>query len=156
VSTDPAAPAELSFGAAYDRLQAVAAELGADRAMAPDRLIALLREGKGLERALRDHLERVEQEVRAIEDGDGAVAFRIVDAAGAEPARPAPPVAAAAGPVSAAPAEAAAAAPARVAPGSAAAPPPAPEDPVPPAPRPPAPAAPPTLGFPGADDDIPF
>ncbi|MDO9409679.1 hypothetical protein [Patulibacter sp.] len=89
MSPDPSAPAELSFGAAYDRLQAVAAELGADATMAPDRLIALLREGKGLERALRDHLERVEQEVRAIEDGEGTVPYRIVDAA--TPARPQAP-----------------------------------------------------------------
>lgn len=116
MSPDPAAPAELTFGAAYERLQEVAAELGADATMAPDRLIALLREGKGLERALRDHLERVEQDVRAIEDGDGALAFRIVDAPGG----------------------------------------PGPRDRDATAEAPAATPAPPTLGFPGADDDIPF
>lgn len=79
MTPDPSAPVDLSFGDAYDRLQQVAAELGADATMAPDRLIALLREGKGLERALREHLDRVEQEVRAIEEGEGAVPFRIVD-----------------------------------------------------------------------------
>jgi len=202
VSPDPAAPAELSFGAAYDRLQAVAAELGADATMAPDRLIALLREGKGLERALRDHLEQVEQEVRAIEDGDGAVAYRIVggassvDAArpgGAEtvPAPPAPsstavpsqapavpaaqptppaarptPPAAQPTPPAAQPTPPAAQptpqAPAArdadpMAPGGPSTPP-GPEDrpAAPPAAPPQQPAAPPTLGFPGADDDIPF
>lgn len=127
MSPDPAAPVDLSFGDAYDRLQQVAAELGADGTMAPDRLIALLREGKGLERALREHLERVEQEVRAIEDGDGAVAFRIVGGGGAAEDRRAP---------------------------SAPAPAPTPT-PTPQAPVPEDPPSAPTLGFP-ADDDIPF
>lgn len=130
MTPDPTAPVELSFGAAYDRLQAVAAELGADATMAPDRLIALLREGKGLERALRDHLERVEQEVRAIEDGEGAVAFRIVDVASS--------VAEGDGASSAG--------------GAPSAPSPRP----PAAPAEPRTSPPPTLGFPGADDDIPF
>lgn len=153
MSPDPRDPVvALPFGAAYDRLQEVAAELGADATMAPDRLIALLREGKGLERALRDHLERVEQDVRAIEDGDGAVPFRIEDAAvrsapaPASPApAPAPAVPAAAPPVPAA------------APPAPAPPAPAPTAEVPgPVPTPaPAPPRAPTLGFPD-DDDIPF
>lgn len=83
MSPETDAPVELSFGAAYERLQQVAAELGADAAMAPERLIALLREGKGLERALREHLDRIEQEVRAIDEGEGAARFRIVDGASA-------------------------------------------------------------------------
>jgi exonuclease VII small subunit len=137
MSTDADTTVELPFGAAYDRLHEVAAELGADATMAPDRLIALLREGKGLERALRDHLERVEQEVRAIEDGDGAVPFRITD--GARPAAPAPT----GGPAPTGPAPAVDPVPA--------APAPAPAAPTPQSPAP----APPTLGFDG-DDDIPF
>ncbi|WP_026911765.1 hypothetical protein [Patulibacter minatonensis] len=152
MSTDADTTVELPFGAAYDRLQEVAAELGADATMAPERLIALLREGKGLERALRDHLERVEQEVRAIEDGDGAVPFRIAGASapsGPAHATPAPatPVPGPAGPAAAGPDAGSVASPDPAAPATV---PPAttPE----PAPRPP---APPTLGF-GDDDDIPF
>jgi exonuclease VII small subunit len=189
VSPDPDVPVALPFGAAYDRLQEVAAELGQDATMAPDRLIALLREGKGLERALRDHLERVEQEVRAIEDGDGAVPFRIVDAAPAPvpagagatrpstpasppapAAAPSPPSANAAAPVpsatpepaappepSATPEPAAPPAPRRAADAPEADRPRAAEPVAPPEPRPaPQPPVAPTLGFPGADDDIPF
>ena len=153
MSPEPAAPAELSFGAAYDRLQAVAAELGADATMAPDRLIALLREGKGLERALRDHLERVEQDVRASEDGDGAVPFRIVDAPrpAGRPSTGAPatgPGGDATGPGVAPTSAGAPDAPSR--PAS------APRSPAPDPEPAAAPPAPPTLGFPGADDDIPF
>lgn len=139
MSPEPDAPVALPFGAAYDRLQEVAAELGQDATMAPDRLIGLLREGKGLERALRDHLERVEQEVRAIEDGDGAVPYRIEDVA---PPPVAPP---AAGPADDDPGPFAPA-PAAGEPAS---------RPAPPADAP-LPPAPPTLGFPGADDDVPF
>jgi exonuclease VII small subunit len=125
MSPDPdVAPLELTFGAAYERLQEVATELSADASMPPERLIALLKEGKGLERALRDHLDRIEQEVRAIDEGAGATPFRIVDGAAAAPA-----------PASA-PAERT----------------PAPAE----RPAAPAPDAAPTLGFLGADDDIPF
>jgi hypothetical protein len=163
MSADTPTPVELPFGAAYERLQEVAAELSADATMAPERLIALLREGKGLERALRDHLDRLEQEVRAIDDGDGATPFRIVDAAPS--ARPAAlPVAG----FEAAPAapELRGAPEAPAASASVAAPeaPTAPEAPArrrrkpaaPPAePSPPASPVAPTLGF-GDDDDIPF
>lgn len=155
-------PVALPFGAAFDRLQQIAETLGTDEAIEPERLIALLREGKGLERALREHLDRVEQEVRAIEDGDGAAAFRIVTGPEAT-ATPAP------GPAAASPV----AAPAVV---EAAAPAP-PASPAPAAPRAdvdsdfgpppsfdgpsfdPPPAAPPADAAPGlfaADDDIPF
>ena len=145
MSPDPSAPVDLSFGDAYERLQQVASELGADQTMAPDRLIALLREGKGLERALREHLDRVEQDVRAIEAGEGAVPFRIVGGAPA-PADAGPattPTGAPEVPVAAAPpaAESPASAPPAAAPRTSA-----------PAPEPP---GPPTLGF-ADDDDIPF
>jgi exonuclease VII small subunit len=192
MSPAPDAPVELSFGAAYERLQEVATELSADASMPPERLIALLKEGKGLERALRDHLDRIEQEVRAIDEGDGATPFRIVDAGGpsaaaaaAAPApapAPAPALAPAPAAAPAAAAEAAVSAPSAAAPaaagtapgraaeeatasadGPAAAPrrrAPArratPEPEAPPAERTPAPDAAPTLGFLGADDDIPF
>ncbi|WP_210493590.1 exodeoxyribonuclease VII small subunit [Patulibacter sp. SYSU D01012] len=145
MSPETDAPVELSFGAAYERLQQVAAELGADAAMAPERLIALLREGKGLERALREHLDRIEQEVRAIDEGEGAARFRIVDGApsGAPDAPSGAGVGASNG-VSGVPTA-----------------PPGDglfgEDPPPSGPRrrdgPPA-GAPPTLGF--GDDDLPF
>ncbi|WP_022930039.1 hypothetical protein [Patulibacter americanus] len=170
MSPAPDAPVELSFGAAYERLQEVATELSADASMPPERLIALLKEGKGLERALRDHLDRIEQEVRAIDEGDGATPFRIVDAVTASPAAgaatadaaptaaaPAPAaadasVAAAAAPVPDAPADEPPAAPRRRAPARRT----TPEPPAAPAERTPAPDAAPTLGFVGADDDIPF
>lgn len=164
MSPAPDAPVELSFGQAYERLQEVATELSADAAMPPERLIALLREGKGLERALRDHLDRIEQEVRAIDEGEGATPFRIVDGAGPAAsgalAAPAAPAASAASAAPAAPTAARAAAPAptpaRPAEGRSGAPrDDAPPEATPPAPDPGPPAAP-TLGFPGADDDIPF
>jgi exonuclease VII small subunit len=139
MSPAPDAPVELSFGAAYERLQEVAAELSADASMPPERLIALLKEGKGLERALRDHLDRIEQEVRAIDEGEGATPFRIVDAGAPAPATPSAAPSAAPAPAAGSPAPAA---------GAPAAPAPAE--------RTPAPDAAPTLGFPGADDDIPF
>lgn len=90
MSSDPQTPVELSFGTAYDRLHQIAAELGANEALPPEQLIALLREGKGLERALRDHLDRVEQEVREIDEGDGAASFRISDGTAAPSASAAP------------------------------------------------------------------
>ncbi|WP_320672416.1 hypothetical protein [Patulibacter defluvii] len=146
--TETSAPTTLPFGAAFDRLQQIAAQLGTDEAIEPERLIALLREGKGLERALREHLDRVEQEVRAIEDGDGAASFRIAtgEQAAAPPLAPAPV------------APAAPSAPPESAP-RATEPEPEPLPPVAAAPTPtptaapPAPPAPPGLF---ADDDIPF
>ena len=147
MSPAPDAPVELTFGAAYERLQEVATELSADASMPPERLIALLKEGKGLERALRDHLDRIEQEVRAIDEGEGATPFRIVD--GTAPAAAATPAAA---PSDEAAADEPATAPRRRAPARRA----TPEADAAPAERAPAPDAAPTLGFLGADDDIPF
>lgn len=138
MSPAPDAPVELSFGAAYERLQQVSTELSADASLPPERLIALLKEGKGLERALRDHLDRIEQEVRAIDEGEGATPFRIVD--GTAPTAASPGASAAATP----------------APTAAPEPAPTPEPQAPAAERPPTPDAAPTLGFLGADDDIPF
>lgn len=69
---------EITFTEAYEELKTITAKLnGADR-LAPDELVALLSRGKGLERALRERLEQVEQQVTAIEGGESFTAYRIV------------------------------------------------------------------------------
>ena len=71
-------PIEITFTAAYEELKGITSKLnGADR-IAPDELVALLSRGKGLERALRERLEQVEQQVKAIEGGGSFTAYRIV------------------------------------------------------------------------------
>ena len=67
----------IAFEAGLERLEAIAARL--DRAdVTVQETIALLREGRGLERALRAYLERAEAELREIEAGRNVPAY-VVD-----------------------------------------------------------------------------
>lgn len=77
------APQAISFSDAYDELKSITDQLNADQ-VEVDALVPLLRRGKGLERALRAHLERVEQDVEAIEAGEGIARYEIVATAAAE------------------------------------------------------------------------
>ncbi len=70
-------PKKLSFNDAYERLREITDELNSAKEIAPDQLIALLEEGKGLEKALRTHLEEVAGRVEAIERGEGLVRYEI-------------------------------------------------------------------------------
>src|SRR4051794_6236759 len=83
------ATTDLAFAAAYDRLKEITTRLSSDteNEIDPDQLLELLAEGKGLEIALRQRLDEVEQQIRQIESGEGIRAYRIVaaDAGGAVP-----------------------------------------------------------------------
>ena len=85
---------EITFSEAYAELKSITDTLNADEVEVDD-LVPLLRRGKGLEAALRAHLEQVEQEVEAIEGGQGITAYRIVapdaEAASAGPSVEPPP-----------------------------------------------------------------
>lgn len=76
-------PERITFEAGLTRLEAIAERLG-EAELAVDETIGLLREGKGLEQALRTYLERAEQDLREIEEGRGLTAF-IVDPDAANP-----------------------------------------------------------------------
>lgn len=81
-----AQPTAIAFEAGLERLEAIAARL--DRAdVTVQETIALLREGRGLERALRAYLERAEGELREIEAGRNVPAY-VVDAVRAASAEP--------------------------------------------------------------------
>jgi exodeoxyribonuclease VII small subunit len=71
---------EITFTKAYDELKAITDTLNGEQVDA-DRLVELLRKGKGLESALRTHLTEIEQEVEAIENGEGAATYKIVTVA---------------------------------------------------------------------------
>ncbi len=74
-------PTDITFADAYDELKAITTKLNNEDVEA-DELVELLRRGKGLEAVLREHLTNIEQEVTAIESGDGVTPFRIVENAG--------------------------------------------------------------------------
>ncbi len=82
-------PTEITFSTAYERLKSITDTLNAEEVEA-DALVPLLRDGKGLEAALRAHLDQVEQDVRAIESGEGITAYRIVSSAGGSSPEAAP------------------------------------------------------------------
>jgi exodeoxyribonuclease VII small subunit len=62
--------AEIGFAEAFEELARITERLNGEQVGA-DELVELLRRGKGLEAALRAHLAEVEQEVEAIERGEG-------------------------------------------------------------------------------------
>jgi exodeoxyribonuclease VII small subunit len=71
-------PIAITFTDAYEELKEITSQLnGADR-IDPDELVELLSRGKGLERALRERLDQVEQQVKAIEGDKEFTAYRIV------------------------------------------------------------------------------
>ncbi len=74
-------PTDITFSDAYDELKSITEELNGSDTVPPERLLELLRRGKGLEQVLRQHLDDVEQQVRSIEAGDGLVRYRIVTGA---------------------------------------------------------------------------
>jgi exodeoxyribonuclease VII small subunit len=82
----------ITFSDAYTELKSITDTLNADQ-VEVDALVPLLRRGKGLEAALRAHLEQVEQEVEAIEAGEGITPYRIVAPDAAGPAAAAEPTA---------------------------------------------------------------
>lgn len=67
---------EIGFAEAYDELQRITERLNGDQVSAEE-LVDLLRRGKGLEAALREHLAEVELQVEAIERGEGVERFTI-------------------------------------------------------------------------------
>jgi hypothetical protein len=79
-ATDAPAPTDLPFAEAYDRLKAISARLSSDteNEIDPEELLELLADGKGLELALRERLDGVEQRIRQIESGEGIRAYCIV------------------------------------------------------------------------------
>ena len=74
-------PTEITFSDAYDELKNITEELNGADTIPPERLLDLLKRGKGLEQVLRQHLDDVEQQVRSIEAGDGLAQYRIVTGA---------------------------------------------------------------------------
>jgi exodeoxyribonuclease VII small subunit len=76
-------PTQITFSDAYDELKQITDTLNSEDVEA-DELVRLLRRGKGLEAVLREHLSNIEQEVTAIENGDGITQFRIVSNVGDE------------------------------------------------------------------------
>ena len=69
-------PQKVSFEDGLARLEAIAEQLG-DAELGVEQTIALLREGKGLEKALRAYLESAEKELEEIEKGKGLTEFAI-------------------------------------------------------------------------------
>jgi exodeoxyribonuclease VII small subunit len=69
-------PAELTFEAAYERLQAIARRLNEDEVPVSE-MCDLFAEGRGLELACTDFLNTERSRVEAIERGEGVHRFRI-------------------------------------------------------------------------------
>jgi exonuclease VII small subunit len=84
MSTQPPEPTEITFAAAYERLKEITDCLNSEEVEA-DELVELLREAKGLEVVLREHLDEIEQEVTALEKGEGIAAYKIVRTADLAP-----------------------------------------------------------------------
>jgi exodeoxyribonuclease VII small subunit len=80
-------PQRVSFEQGLERLEAIAERLG-EAELSVEETIALLREGKGLEQALRAYLETAERDLQEIEEGRGLTAF-VVDRPADGPAEPA-------------------------------------------------------------------
>jgi hypothetical protein len=69
-------PHKVSFEHGLERLEEIAAKLG-EAELSVEETIALLREGKGLEKALRTYLETAEKDLQEIEKGKGLTEFVI-------------------------------------------------------------------------------
>lgn len=69
-------PQKVTFEAGLERLEAIAERLG-EAELSVEETIALLREGKGLEQALRAYLETAEKDLQEIEKGKGLTEFQI-------------------------------------------------------------------------------
>ena len=66
----------MSFEKGLERLEVIAEKLG-EAELSVEETIALLREGKGLEQALRGYLETAEHDLQEIEAGRGLTEFVI-------------------------------------------------------------------------------
>jgi len=73
---------QVTFEQGYNRLNEIVARLDEDVPI--DEMVALLREGKGLEKALRDYLEAKEGELEQIEAGQNLPEYAIVAVAAGE------------------------------------------------------------------------
>jgi exodeoxyribonuclease VII small subunit len=69
-------PQKVSFELGLERLEEIAEKLG-EAELSVEETIALLREGKGLEKALRTYLETAEKDLQEIEKGKGLTEFVI-------------------------------------------------------------------------------
>ncbi len=69
-------PQKVSFEQGLERLEEIAEKLG-EAELDVEQTIALLREGKGLEKALRTYLETAEKDLQEIEKGKGLTEFVI-------------------------------------------------------------------------------
>lgn len=69
-------PQNVSFEQGLERLEEIAEKLG-EAELSVEETIALLREGKGLEKALRVYLETAEKDLQEIEKGKGLTEFVI-------------------------------------------------------------------------------
>lgn len=77
-------PTPITFEQGYRRLQQIADEVNQSE-IPVDRMGDLFAEGKGLEKALTDHLEAQKARIERIERGEEIQAFRIAPEAGARP-----------------------------------------------------------------------
>jgi exodeoxyribonuclease VII small subunit len=69
-------PQKVSFEQGLERLEQIAEQLG-ESELSVEETIALLRDGKGLEQALRAYLETAEKDLLEIEQGKGLTEFVI-------------------------------------------------------------------------------
>jgi exodeoxyribonuclease VII small subunit len=69
-------PQKVSFEQGLERLEQIAEQLG-ESELSVEETIALLRDGKGLEQALRAYLETAENDLQEIEQGKGLTEFVI-------------------------------------------------------------------------------
>ena len=69
-------PKKISFEKGLERLEEIAERLG-EAELSVEETIRLVREGKGLEQALRAYLETAERDLQEIEAGRGLDAFEI-------------------------------------------------------------------------------
>ena len=67
-------PQKVSFEQGLARLEEIAEQLG-EAELSVEDTIALLRDGKGLEQALRAYLETAEKDLQEIEQGKGLTEF---------------------------------------------------------------------------------
>jgi exodeoxyribonuclease VII small subunit len=83
-------PIAVSFEAGMARLEEISHELDSGDASL-DRTIELMKEGKGLEQALRTYLDRAAERLTAIEQGEMATLYEIVSISdSAQPAQQPP------------------------------------------------------------------
>ncbi len=74
--TDDVTTTSLTFETGYERLQQIAGRLNQE-AVPVSEMCDLFAEGKGLEQALTDYLDKQRARVEAIQNGEGIRAFKI-------------------------------------------------------------------------------